>query len=383
MNYSKINLIAIFIISIFFITPSLFSMQPTYMWKGRAVPLAYNTATGDWSVLLRINPQSGFWEDFYENSLPGERGNIVAARALARQTNSMYSNPINHVPWQKTPTGDIVHFVPVKFLSGSNLYQKARNCKSSNFSWIPTKEILMSSGDIARNHERKLININRGVLKMLRAYLPQALAQLSPKPSSIAMSQPSTVTSTTSPLVKPSTATASSKDSWSGISGAIYFYNKNQPYYEFTNFYEAPLRMADGIWPTSEHYYQAQKFVGTPLYKQIQSAPSAREAFTIARTHKSQVCANWQSINLQVMLKALRTKFTQHTHLTKLLLNTGNKLLVENAGTNDSFFGAGADGKGSNYLGQLLMHVRNELRAQKELPFTPYATAPEYFAAHP
>ena len=43
------------------------------------------------------------------------------------------------------------------------------------------------------------------------------------------------------------------------------FYNRDEPFYEFTNFYPCPsLKINDVIFPTSEHYFISQKFVDTP-----------------------------------------------------------------------------------------------------------------------
>ena len=117
-------------------------------------------------------------------------------------------------------------------------------------------------------------------------------------------------------------------------------------------------------WPTTEHYFQAQKFAGhASLQEQIRTARSAREAFNIARNpaHASLIRSDWATARLNVMLKALRAKFTQHEDLKRLLKNTDTRILVENAGANDAFWGAGVDGNEGNHLGELLMQVRAEL----------------------
>lgn len=44
----------------------------------------------------------------------------------------------------------------------------------------------------------------------------------------------------------------------------IFFYVKGQPYYEFTNFYDMPITINNITYPTSEHYFQSQKFVVAP-----------------------------------------------------------------------------------------------------------------------
>ena len=62
------------------------------------------------------------------------------------------------------------------------------------------------------------------------------------------------------------------------------------------------------------------------------------------------------------MLEVVRAKFTQHDDLKAILLGTGDAKLVEHT-EKDSYWGDGGDGSGKNRLGQILMKVRDELRA--------------------
>lgn len=39
----------------------------------------------------------------------------------------------------------------------------------------------------------------------------------------------------------------------------ILFYNKDDPYFEFSNFYPIDIEYNGEIWKSSEHIYQAQK----------------------------------------------------------------------------------------------------------------------------
>lgn len=61
------------------------------------------------------------------------------------------------------------------------------------------------------------------------------------------------------------------------------------------------------------------------------------------------------------MYEAVRAKFNQHKHLRDLLLATGDAKLVEHT-KNDYFWADGGDGSGLNWLGKVLMVVRDELR---------------------
>lgn len=153
----------------------------------------------------------------------------------------------------------------------------------------------------------------------------------------------------------------------------VYFYRKNEDYYEFTNFYKyAPFVLDGKQWSSTEHYFQAQKFVGTPYEEYIRYARSPREAFELSRKHARWQRNDWDEIKLQIMYKALLAKFIQNLRLRQLLLSTGTRPLVEHT-YNDSFWGDGGGyGHGSNHLGQLLEKVRDVVREQnsKELENT-------------
>jgi ribA/ribD-fused uncharacterized protein len=43
----------------------------------------------------------------------------------------------------------------------------------------------------------------------------------------------------------------------------IFFYSTKDAYGEFSNFAAFPIEIDGRTWPTSEHYFQAQKFAGT------------------------------------------------------------------------------------------------------------------------
>ena len=144
----------------------------------------------------------------------------------------------------------------------------------------------------------------------------------------------------------------------------IYFYNKDEKYYEFTNFFPSPIELDGKLWPTTEHYFQAQKFVGTPLVEIIRQKKYPRDVFEFAQKPDiaSQCRKDWKEVKVQVMKKALVAKFTQHDDLCQLLIGTGKRTLVERS-PYDTFWGDGGNGSGKNQLGKLLMEVREELKS--------------------
>jgi N-glycosidase YbiA len=145
---------------------------------------------------------------------------------------------------------------------------------------------------------------------------------------------------------------------------AIYFYKVSDDYGCFSNFSPHGITIAGTYWSTVEHYYQAQKFVGSvdaAIIPLIQNAATPELAATLGRDPTLQFCPDWDTAKIEVMYKAIWQKFFTHTDIRAILLNTNEQLLVEDS-ANDYFWGCGADKTGQNQLGKTLMKVRSELR---------------------
>lgn len=144
----------------------------------------------------------------------------------------------------------------------------------------------------------------------------------------------------------------------------ICFYRVEEPYGFMSNFARYPIHVDGREWPSSEHFFQAQKFAGRAEEEQVRAARTPREAARLGRTLPG-LRGDWDAAKDEVMVKALRAKFAQHRDLRAQLLATGNRPLVEHT-TTDVYWADGGDGTGLNRLGELLMQVRAELR--KEIP---------------
>lgn len=144
----------------------------------------------------------------------------------------------------------------------------------------------------------------------------------------------------------------------------ILFYRAREPYGEFSNFSPHPIKLQGKTWPTSEHYFQAQKFAGTQYEDEIRQAKSPMIAARLGRSRKQPLRNDWEASKENIMREALRAKFTQHLELRSLLLSTGEATIVEHT-ENDNYWGDGGDGSGRNRLGILLMELREELRTEK------------------
>lgn len=142
----------------------------------------------------------------------------------------------------------------------------------------------------------------------------------------------------------------------------IPFYRLDDPYGCFSNFSHHPMWLKEKSWPTAEHYFQAQKFPGTDYEEKIRLADSPMIAKNLGQTRKVTLRSDWETVKDEIMIEALRAKFTQHQDIRAILLSTEDAVLIEHT-TNDRYWADGGDGSGKNMLGKLLMQVREELKS--------------------
>ena len=147
----------------------------------------------------------------------------------------------------------------------------------------------------------------------------------------------------------------------------IHFYSVSGEYACFSNFSPHLIRLNGKTWPTSEHYFQAQKFAGTPDEEEVRGAKSPMIAARMGRSRKRPLRKDWESVKDEIMHEAVLAKFSQHADLRETLLGTGEAKLVEHT-ENDAYWGDGGDGTGRNMLGRTLMRVRDELRSSGPTP---------------
>jgi ribA/ribD-fused uncharacterized protein len=141
----------------------------------------------------------------------------------------------------------------------------------------------------------------------------------------------------------------------------IKFYSVNDEYGCFSNFAAYPIKLKGKEWPTTEHYFQAQKFVGTDHEREVCKAKSPMNAARMGRDRKRPLRKDWEEVKDDLMREAVLAKFTQHADLREVLLATGDAHLIEHT-TNDNYWADGGDGTGKNMLGVILMEVRDKLR---------------------
>lgn len=143
-----------------------------------------------------------------------------------------------------------------------------------------------------------------------------------------------------------------------------------QEFYVLSNFSAFSIYINDRLHATSEHAYHWFKFIGQDDHSidvrlRIYLARSAHDAFKIAQKEKEHRRSDWDLVKENTMRCILRTKARQHEYVRRKLLETGDRMLVEDS-WRDDVWGWGPNKDGQNLLGKLWMEIRDELRSESK-----------------
>jgi ribA/ribD-fused uncharacterized protein len=138
-------------------------------------------------------------------------------------------------------------------------------------------------------------------------------------------------------------------------------------YHFLSNFAPAQVTLDGMKFPTVEHAYQAAKTLEPQKREQILGASTPGLARKMGR--KLTQRPDWPEVKVKVMQDLVAQKFDSQPDLIKLLLATGDAELVEGNTWHDNFWGdcrcpRCAEVTGQNWLGRILMEVRERLRHQ-------------------
>ncbi len=139
------------------------------------------------------------------------------------------------------------------------------------------------------------------------------------------------------------------------------------PYYEtsyfaFHNFSAHAIEIDGVIYPTAEHAFHALKFDNDELRQKIIDCASPIAAYKLGKELKPQRRSDWDEVKVEVLTNIIRHKAHQNPDVKEALLASGDERIVE-VNPNDDFWGDGPDGNGLNHTGEILMKIRDELRA--------------------
>lgn len=135
--------------------------------------------------------------------------------------------------------------------------------------------------------------------------------------------------------------------------------------YGFLSNFDFAKAILEGVeYPTSEHAFQAAKFLSieTRLYVRDLASPADTKRFAKEMYSQGKTRADWLTIRDSVMFMVLMSKFSNPI-LKARLLGTGDAQLIEGNTWHDCYWGActcpRCQGRPKvNRLGQLLMLVR-------------------------
>lgn len=146
----------------------------------------------------------------------------------------------------------------------------------------------------------------------------------------------------------------------------------------FCNFGQYPFRDNDMyLWATSEEYFMWKKALAhkdgciADIIQRGYNDPSTAKA--LGRRLPNYDAEMWEGTRYGHMQDAIRLKFNNSPHLTKILLDTGDRTIAE-ASPIDNVWGIGLDvmdplalepkyWRGQNLLGKALMELRTEIRS--------------------
>ena len=145
----------------------------------------------------------------------------------------------------------------------------------------------------------------------------------------------------------------------------------------YSQWYPSKIIIDDVEYNCAEQYMMAQKaltFGDTESWAGIMKAWHPSDQKAIGRKVKNFNVDEWNKVCRDIVYKANVAKFTQHEALKEGLLATGNSELVE-ASPTDVVWGIGLserdpriydrnEWRGTNWLGEAIMKVRETLRQQ-------------------
>lgn len=141
----------------------------------------------------------------------------------------------------------------------------------------------------------------------------------------------------------------------------IKFYRTGDAYGCFSNFSAHSITIDRVEWRTSEHYFQAMKFLDPKLQNKAREINSPMDVARFGRDRSLPLRPDWDIVKDDIMGQAVFAKVIQNQEMFDTLLSTGNDHLVEHT-QNDFYWADGGDGTGKNMLGIILMEVREAIK---------------------
>lgn len=161
----------------------------------------------------------------------------------------------------------------------------------------------------------------------------------------------------------------------------IGFYHEYENYGCFSNWYPAAFDYAGKHYANSEQfmmYHKVMMFGKEDLAEKIMQTSDPSQCKAIGRQKYPEFrSATWEATCYTIVKRGVKAKFSQNTGIRNILLQTKDALLAECSPIDPKWgIGIGLDNqdymdvskwKGKNYLGRILMEVREELRQETKM----------------
>ncbi len=128
-----------------------------------------------------------------------------------------------------------------------------------------------------------------------------------------------------------------------------------------SNFHVADVYYQGDIYPSSEHAYQAAKFLDRDYRVQFMNpSMTCSQSRRLGQIQNLYYDTKWDEHKYDIMYEIVFNKFYRHKDLRYKLLLTSLKYLEETNHWGDSYWGVKFQtGEGENNLGKILMQVRD------------------------
>jgi len=132
-------------------------------------------------------------------------------------------------------------------------------------------------------------------------------------------------------------------------------------YAYLSNFYQSTIYIDGKPYASIEHAYQSHKTVDESSRELIRRSKSPAEAKKLGRSLILR--EDWEQVKVPLMKSFLQKKF-ENPFLRPLLVGTADSELIYSNTWNDRFWGV-CRGTGLNWLGKLLMQLREEIKIEE------------------
>lgn len=126
-----------------------------------------------------------------------------------------------------------------------------------------------------------------------------------------------------------------------------------------SNFWMVNVPLEKVWYSSTEHAYQAAKTLDENYKLQIKHAKTPGEAKKLGKS--APLRPDWEEVKIDYMRYLVWYKFAMYPDLGQKLLATGEAELIEGNHWGDHFWGV-CKGLGQNWLGKILMEVRDQIR---------------------